>query len=160
MRISIKNKIRQILKSGEVVFVGIGNTIRGDDGVGPYVISKFVQRTVSYEFIDAGEMPENYIGKITKLKPKTVIIIDALDFDGKPGQIKILTPDKIQDITFSTHGMSLGLFTERIKQLSGAEVLFIGIKPYYVGLKEGLTDIIKAEADALIKMIGESICMN
>jgi len=35
---------------------------------------------------DSGPSPENYLGKIIKDKPDNIVIIDTVDFGGKPGE--------------------------------------------------------------------------
>jgi Ni,Fe-hydrogenase maturation factor len=51
--------------------------------------------------------------------------------------------------------MSLRLFCEHIKQVTGAEVLLIGIQPQSVKLGEGLSNAVKQAADELIAVIGD-----
>lgn len=162
----IKKTIERIVKSGRVAFVGVGNIMRADDGVGPYIVSKIRDEgRVRSEaepprrgwkrddgrlyFIDAGQMPENYIGRIAKFKPHTVVIIDALDFKSEPGQIKVAAADRVNNAVFSTHGMPLNLFTEQIRQLTGADVLLFGIQPKSTALCEGLTEAVKSQADKM-----------
>jgi hypothetical protein len=61
---------------GRVARVGVGNPIRGDDGAGPHVIARLEGRR-SALLIDAGEVPENYVGKIAAWRPDVVCVIDA-----------------------------------------------------------------------------------
>jgi hydrogenase 3 maturation protease len=149
----VKKQIKLIFKKARPIFVGVGNVMRSDDGVGPYIAS----RVSNGFFIDAGETPENYIGSIAKHKPDIVVIIDALDFKAKPGEIIITLADKVKKTTFSTHGMSLELFTCQIRQLTNAEVLILGIQPSLLKLNEGLSKHVKAVADRLIRLLCEEI---
>jgi len=71
----------------KVVVLCLGNIDRGDDAVGPYLASK-IKGKVEYDVIDAGVTPENYTGVIKRLKPNRIIIVDAVSFEGKPGEIR------------------------------------------------------------------------
>lgn len=154
MKAYVEKRLARILKRGSVVFVGAGNSIRGDDGVGPYVILKLKAYSLKLKAIDAGDMPENYIKTVAGLKPRTVALIDAVDFGAEAGQIEVFQADKIKDTTVSTHNMSLKLFSEHIKQLIGSEVLLIGIQPHSVKFGEGLSGAVKKTADELIGVMG------
>ena len=164
---NIETAVCQIIKSGIVVFAGTGNDIRGDDGVGRYVISAVKRRFLAddfknrFYFIDAGQMPENYIGKIISIGPDAVVIVDSLHFGGESAELKILKTDKLKEDVFSTHGMSLKIFENQLKQASGdMEIFILGIQPLSMILGEGLTDLIKSKADKLIDFLCEEMIKN
>ena len=58
------NPFAHILQ-GKVVIAGIGNTLRGDDGLGCYLVNRLKGR-IHALCIDTGPTPENYVGKMTK----------------------------------------------------------------------------------------------
>ena len=39
--------------------------------------------------------PENYLEKIVKTQPETVLFIDAINFNGDPGEVRIFNPEEI-----------------------------------------------------------------
>ena len=84
---------------GKVVILGIGNILRGDDGLGPVLIERLTLRlqksanlkgNIELVCFDAGTTPENYAGKIIKEKPGTILIVDALHLGKNPGDYEIL----------------------------------------------------------------------
>jgi hydrogenase 3 maturation protease len=79
------DKLKEIIKD-KTLILGIGNSMKQDDGVGPTVISKLKIKNeklkMNVKLLDGGMAPENYTGKIKQLKPDTLIIIDAVDFCG------------------------------------------------------------------------------
>ena len=129
-----------------IIILGIGNTLKGDDGLGPKLIEAL--RTADPDniqnYIDAGIVPENYIGKIIKLKAKTIILIDALSFNGNPGEIKQLKPAALSGAGFSTHSLSPDLFLSLISKELNPNVIIIGIQPEQVALGEGLSSAIQS----------------
>ena len=143
--------LKDILK-GKVVILCIGNIERGDDGLGPYLAS-MINGKVPYEVIDAGTVPENWTGVITKLNPDTVIMVDAVDFEGKPGEMRIFSGEDIRSGKISTHDVSLKLLTEYLKESVKADIYVLGIKPQSNRLGEGLSPCIKTSLDSLVGML-------
>jgi hydrogenase maturation protease len=81
--------LQDILKKGKkVVVLCLGNIERGDDGAGPR-LARAIKGRVSYEVIDAGVTPENYTGVIKRSGPDTIVIVDAVWFDGRPGETRV-----------------------------------------------------------------------
>lgn len=110
-----------------VVILGIGNTLKGDDAAGPLVCERLSGR-VSARVIDAGAVPENYIGPVLEASPDVLFIVDAVDFGGHPGQIRVCTPDEIHGFTCSTHALSLHLSIDLIRREKKVEVYVIGVQ--------------------------------
>ena len=67
MRREFHDRLKRLL-IGKVVIVGIGNSLRGDDALGPLLVERLKER-VKVPCIDAGRSLENYIGKILKEEP-------------------------------------------------------------------------------------------
>ena len=85
-----------------MLFVGIGNLLRTDDGVGVY-ISERIRNNNSVSSLTAEVSIENYIGKINRLNPDILIIIDCADMKESPGTSKLLPVSQIHDMAFNTH---------------------------------------------------------
>jgi len=66
----------------KVCVCGVGNRMRGDDGIGPKVIEE-LEKTHSNEkdilLLDAQANPENFVRDIENFKPDKLIIIDAVE---------------------------------------------------------------------------------
>ncbi len=100
---------------GKVAIVGIGNIIRGDDGLGPKFIELMKSRGLAAHLFDCGTAPENYIFPILSTSCDTVILIDAADMGIAPGGIKIFALEEIANVSFSTHNPSPRLFTDLLR---------------------------------------------
>lgn len=131
----------------KTVILGIGNTLKADDGAGPYVISKIK----NIEAIDAGTIPENYIQKIIDSKPDRIIIIDAVDFGGHPGEVKWFNEIDSSSISISTHNLPPRFFIDFIKQQTGAEIKIVAIQPKQLRFNESLSEEVKKGADKLVE---------
>ncbi|HUT30237.1 MAG TPA: hydrogenase 3 maturation endopeptidase HyCI [Sedimentisphaerales bacterium] len=120
------------LRGSKTVIVGIGNTLKGDDGVGPLVCEQLRDADLSAELIDAGAVPENHIGKIIRKAPRNLIIIDAVDSGAPPGTISLFKMEQLSSGAFSTHAPSLRLFVDMIRAEIETEVYFVGVQPEHV----------------------------
>jgi len=127
------------LRSSKTLIIGIGNTLKGDDGAGPLLCQQLQQAKVSAELIDAGSVPENYIQPIVKKAPQNLLIIDAIDFKAPPGSISIFKTDQLSSLVISTHTLSPHLFIDMIRRQINVEVFFIGIQPAQTTLGQSLS---------------------
>jgi len=151
--LSMNNSFKDII-SGRTVFVGIGNELRGDDGIGLLIIEKLRDR-IDCPCINAGQVPENSFGIIVKERPDTVIIIDAVQLFMKPGSYQLLTEMDIQHTGFSTHTLSLAVFMQYLKEASDADVYLLGVQPRSTELGQGLTSQLEDSLDELVNLIAE-----
>ena len=137
---ALKNFSQQLskLNPAKTVIVGIGNTLKGDDGAGPKLCD-ILRDKIAAEIIDAGSTPENYIAKIIKMSPEKLLIIDAVDFGADPGTVKIFDIKDLSKFLLSTHSLSPHLFIEAIRSEIDIEVIFIGIQPANLQLNQGLS---------------------
>jgi hydrogenase 3 maturation protease len=132
------------------LFVGIGNLLKMDDGVGVY-ISKRIRTTDSILSLTVEASIENYIGKIVSLNPDILILIDCVDLKTVTGTYKLLSLNQIQDLTFNTHNISL----RRLSEFFTMPVYVLGIQPEKIDFGENLSYLVKNVADKLIKHINK-----
>lgn len=123
----------------KVVILGVGNPLRGDDGFGPLVVKELEGR-VKAHLINAETSPENFTGIIKSLKPHLILILDALDFGGKPGEIAVVEAERLPEGEPSTHRASLSLLSGYLKEETGAEVLIIGVQPKATSFGEEMSE--------------------
>jgi len=139
--------LKDILKEKSVL-VCLGNRDRGDDGVGPRLASE-IKDKVNYEVIDAGVAPENYTGVIKRLSPDTIVIVDAIYFDGKPGDIRLFSGDDLRVGKISTHDMSPKLLIQYLKSSTNAKIYVLGIRPGSNKFGQELSPEVRAALDKL-----------
>ena len=113
-----KKELRRLLEK-DAFIVGVGNVLKGDDAFGPEVI-----RRIEYKKkLDAGTVPENFLLKLKKEEPNAIILVDAVDFGGEPGEIRLFGAHEVINPNISTHTLSLGYFASFFK---GCEVWLLG----------------------------------
>ena len=149
MKENKKYSLHRIAK-GKIVLFGIGNILRGDDGIGPFLIEK-IRNSVNAVCINGENSPENFIGKIIKINPDTLIIIDAVHFSGKPGEYCIMKSIDLTDCGITTHDISLVKLIEYLKIHIDIDIYILGVQPHQIGFGTSLSDCMKKTMDILEK---------
>ena len=144
---TIENGLRKRLR-GKIVIVGMGNPLKGDDGLGPCLIKKLKGKTKA-RLIDGESTPENYVGKIASLKPDTILVIDACDLGRAPGGVELLEIEKMTSTGYSTHNISPGVFMNYLKETTGADVFMLAVQPGNVNLGEGISSPVEKAIDKI-----------
>lgn len=133
-----------------ILFVGIGNVLKQDDGVGIY-ISRKIRETNRILSLTVEVSIENYIGKINSLEPDVLVLIDCVDIHESAGTYKLLSLSEIQDLTFNTHNISL----KRLSEFFIMPVFILGIQPEKIDFGENISYLVKVVADKIIKQINK-----
>ncbi|MCE5311818.1 MAG: hydrogenase maturation peptidase HycI [Nitrospiraceae bacterium] len=137
-----------------MLIVAVGNELRSDDGVGPYIATALISsNSANMVVINAGQRPEDAIYKACSLQPSKTVIIDAAMFNGAPGEARIIPEDMIPNSTLSTHSVPLSIVSRFIAQDTGRPVYFVGIQTEHMRFGEGLSHAVKQTADHIISML-------
>ena len=143
------------LLSEKTVIVGIGNDMCGDDTFGPMVVRRLRGR-VRADLIDAGVTPENCLGTLSALAPRVVLLVDAVNFGGAPGEIALLNPKELETTSFGTHAPSLALL-ERFLSTEGVEhVALLAVQPRNWQLGDSLSREVAAAVEKVIRLVEEA----
>ena len=130
---------------------GLGNCIKSDDGAGIYIAQKLKEKGV-LNVIVAENGIENYIGKINRFMPETLIMIDALDFgnDCKAGFFDLIPLHQVKNTTTSTHNCSLKTISSLLEV---PHQWVLGIQPGSVSFGTELTPAVHSAAGQIIEII-------
>ena len=133
---------------GRVCIVGVGNRQRGDDGAGCLLIDLIANR-VGAICLDAGVAPENFLEKVARAEPDTVLIVDAGRFGGCPGEMRVFKETDVGPGGLSTHALSLQMACEYIRARTQAHTYVVAVEP--TGSKLG-GSICPAVEEAMIRL--------
>ncbi len=118
------------------VLISIGNRLKSDDDVANVVIGK-IRTSRELLLIKGGTNPENFVSRIRDFGPEKIYFLDAVDFKGGPGDVRLFPLDSLKGISMSsTHNVSLEMFS---KLFPGCGLFVIGIQPKKLGFGEGLS---------------------
>ncbi|MCM8799652.1 MAG: hydrogenase maturation protease [Candidatus Omnitrophica bacterium] len=124
---------------GKLAVLGMGNILCGDDGIGSLLAKRLIKRGFQNVY-DGSISPENYLIKIIRENPKTIIIVDAIDFGGKPFEIKILRNNNFyENKFFLTHDSSLKFIIDFFINHKIKNILVLAIQPKKIGLGKTLS---------------------
>jgi hydrogenase 3 maturation protease len=150
--------ILEILRGRRFGVIGIGNIFRGDDGAGPEVVS-LLSEGFELPLVDASEVPENYGGWVVRQNLEVVVFVDAVDFGGKPGEFRAISPQRLVVSARDTHRLSIHMMIRYLEEEWGGKQILIGIQPASLKLGETLspevTGGVRSVADLLRKAAGE-----
>ena len=143
--------------------LGLGNLLRGDDGVGPRVVEELIHRGLP-EGVTALDGGTGGLDLLQILEGwKQVVVVDAAGVGREPGQFVRFTPDEVR-LAQATDGLSLhnaGLSeTLALANALGQdlpEMVIFGIQPAKVGWREGLSPAVEAALPALTDAVIEEI---
>lgn len=136
--------------------VGLGNQMRRDDGVGLFVVSKLRRTTRklqlgSVRIHTPSLRPELLISKISEKKGNRVLIMDAVEFNAKPGSILLAPINDVKHGFFSTHNIPLKLIPSLFEE--GQSNYIFGVQPLDTEIGDKLSDPVNKSAETIISKI-------
>ena len=136
-------------KADEKIFLGCGNMIENKD------IDRLKDR-VEAECIDVGTAPENYLGKIAKLDPETVLFVDAAYVGRKPGKYKVLRGKELLRTGFTTHDISPKMLMDYLAEETKASIFLLGVQPERISLGDEMSTPVKEALNEITRLIKEA----
>jgi len=131
----IRTALKKRLKAAQrVAVLGVGSELRGDDAVGTVIAKELKghikkKKTRLVKVFLGHTAPENLTGEIKKFEPTHLIIVDAVDFHGKAGAVKVIDTYKEAGSSFSTHKMPVWIIRDYLYRAIGCETIILGIQP-------------------------------
>jgi hydrogenase 3 maturation protease len=132
------------------ILLGIGNPLNGDDGVGIYVAEQF--RKEGWISLTCGTAPENFTGIVRKTRPSCLVLVDAAVMGISPGGYRIISRDKIEDVSIGTHQLPLSFLIDFLSDAT-SRILFIGIQTECTGTGEEISLPVREGADRLLRVL-------
>lgn len=140
--------------TGRVVVVGVGNALRADDAAGPMLAETLRPRFPDRVF-DVGEVPEDYLGPIRRARPDTILLVDAADFGGEPGAVRVVSGDEIDGLALGTHALPLSMFMEVASADTGALVHLVALQVKSTELGATMSEDVRASVERLAVELAE-----
>src|SRR4030042_350060 len=139
--------------ANKILFVGLGNEYRGDDGAGLVILNRII-RTSKFSksvHINAGRNPENYLHDMLNCKVNVIVFIDSA-FTGKnPGQISLLESSEIDKLKISTHSYSIKLIEEYLSAHCKIKFIYLIIEPETTGFIKQISDSVNRGIELFFK---------
>ena len=142
-----------------VLVLGLGNPLRGDDGVGPRIIEELTRRGLP-EGVTVRDVGNAGLDLLNILEGwERAVIVDAAEMGREPGQFVRFTPDEARltqkDDHFSLHNAGLSEVLALANALGRTlpDFVIFGIQPAEFGWREGLSPAVEAAIPALTNAV-------
>lgn len=140
----------------ENMIVGCGNPLQTDDGFGPAVISELKKLALpdNIKILDAGLAGPHYLFTLmaqSEMPVKKMVIVDIMDFGGKPGEITRVTPDILSPGAY-TDPHSWGLREPLQILAEKTDIVIFGCQPESIEISQ-----MENEADEADFWVTESV---
>lgn len=132
--------------------IGMGNPLKKDDNIGNLIVEKLNEeiKEENFLFIKVYLTPENYLMPLKKSKPKTIYIIDAVEFQGQTGEVKVFNLNEIEKIKATTHNIPITVYQNYFPDTN---IKLVGIKVKDINFGEELSKEIKEKFNNILKEI-------
>ncbi len=132
---------------------GIGNTLYGDDGVGPAVLQELKGLTGSgVELLDCGRSPSVYSSRILRMRPARVIVVVAASMGRGAGNVAVLRSDEAKRFLHEGHDVDYGMFISYLESIVPA-VAVVAVQPKSSRNGEGMS----AECRSAVTVARETV---
>jgi hydrogenase 3 maturation protease len=139
--------------------VGVGNPLRRDDGVGPWIVGA-VRESVAgtrLSVVDAQSVPENFVHVVARADCRNVVFVDAVAAEGEPATVVFGPLAEFPEAeSFSTHKLALA-FCGKFLEAAGKKVFLLGVVPGDLEFGEGMSPEVERAAAALRDLILKAV---
>ena len=155
---------KKLESAARVAVLAVGSDLRGDDAAGLLaaealraLIAKAPPR-IPVDLFIGGATPENITGQIRRFAPSHLVILDAADFGGKPGDLSIIDPAAAtSNMSGSTHGLPLAMLAQFLSSTIGCEVLLAGIQAASREMGAPVCPAVRDASERLAGLLAEAL---
>ncbi|MFW6111495.1 MAG: hydrogenase maturation protease [Candidatus Bipolaricaulota bacterium] len=146
---------------GKLGVLGVGNTLKGDDGIGVVLVKELKKEEFpgEVEFHEVGTSGMNILHYLEGLDK--AVIVDALRSGGNPGDSIFFRPEEVdKDITVrSTHDANLLEAIELSETLGERpeKIVIMGVIPDDMTIRDGLSPLLENKLPDLVKKLKKKI---
>ncbi len=148
----------------KILVAGVGNELRRDDGFGAAVVNRIVEKGLDRQLnIHVQNFGQNLNGLLLALKNyDAVVIVDAIEGPGNPGDIYIIELSDIgteKSVTYDFHDADLRRFIEfgRSIDVVPEKTYVVGCHPGDLSYGIGLSTKTAEKIDITVELIAEII---
>lgn len=148
----------------KTVVLGLGNPIMSDEGIGPAIIQRFLDKANQYAHIEFQDVGTGGFSMLYHLEGvDKVVFVDCALMGDTPGTIRRFTCDQVQTVKrlahFSLHEGDLLTLIEKAKELGQCpeEIVIFGIEPQLVDFGLCLTETLSSQMDHYVAMVEQEL---
>jgi coenzyme F420 hydrogenase subunit delta len=151
--------------SFEILVLGCGNELFGDDGFGPAVARRLrgrpeLQGRLFAMDVGTAVRPVLFDVLLSPVKPLKIVVVDAVDLGRRPGEVWMIEAKDLPEIKlddFSMHQLPTSNLLHELSDAGGVQVICVvgqvsgfppGVQP---GLSAAMQGAVQRAADAIIQ---------
>jgi hydrogenase 3 maturation protease len=141
-----------------IAVLGIGHELCGDDAAGILLARALNAKAGNYDgllALETGPAPENFTGMVRRFRPDLVLLVDAAQMDGAPGEIRWLDWENLSGISASTHTMPLDIIVAYLTAELGCQAGFLGIQPAGNAVGAPLSPEVQEAVESMVQTLME-----
>jgi hydrogenase maturation protease len=146
------------------LILGLGNPLRGDDGVGVYVARQLLECCLPND-VEVADGGTQGLGLVTLLEGRRrVIVVDAADMERLPGEFVRFGPEEARLLAedggrFSVHqaGLRETLLLAQALGLLPEEVVIFGVQPAGIEWEAGLSPAVETALPGLVEAVLDEV---
>ncbi len=138
---------------GKTIYVMLGNSLRGDDRVADYIAENLRAPQGNRVVIRAGNKPEGMLDQAVREHPAKTILIDAVDFGGEAGTIRVFDDADLSATALSTHRFPPAVIAALLKEETGSDVRIVGVQIQQTSHGSPMGKRVKESADRIIDFL-------
>jgi hydrogenase maturation protease len=146
-----------------IAVIGVGNPLMADEGVGIAAIEALEERGMpeGVELIDAGSAGMTLLHIIKDYD--AVLIIDAANFGGEPGEVRAFGPDEVRSVKAlrreSLHEADLMQVLELSRTLGEIPetVVLFAVQFQKVEMGSGMTEPVRSAVPVVVKLVADKV---
>ncbi len=143
------------------LILGLGNPLRGDDGVGPRTVAELLRRGLpnGVEAVDGGTGGLDLLHLLEGWE--RAVIVDAAEIGRAPGEFVRFTPEEahlvrsLVSLSSHTAGLADALALARALGRELPEIVIYGVQPERMDWEEGLSPAVAAAIPELVEAVLE-----
>lgn len=141
-----------------VLVIGVGNTLRGDDGIGVRVVRALAERPLPEDVavLDGGTAGLDLLFHLEDAQ--RVILIDAAKMGQRPGDVQLFETERVAAVAdagfSSTHGFGVAEVLALARSLGiNPHVTVVGIQPEDASLRDGLSEALASRMPEYVSLV-------
>ena len=146
------------------LLLGVGNAMRGDDGVGPEVVARVARLGLPGVEIATESEPVALLNHLRRPSPPDVVlVVDATAPRGEPGRVRVhqVGGERLarRAPVLGSHGFGLADVVElaRVLGLLPSRLTVIGVEAASTRLGDGLTVAAQAGVDSAVQAVRQAL---
>ena len=144
-----------------IAVIGIGNPLMGDDGAGVAVLD--IIRDMDLPDIEIIELGSGGLTLLHRMEGfDRVILADAVDFGGDPGEVRVFSPDDVSSVKtvgYSLHDVDILKVIELARQMGHCpeRIMIAAIQPAKLEHSTVMSEQVRGNLEVLADRIRELV---